>query len=115
MSDCKFISWIKPGYKLVISRDGVELVRKEEDGNVRYRTKQFTFQKPTEVTHVYQDGSRERVRYGYYESVVIDEENGHKIPSTISLAIPHVPVTEIKTLQGLRILFDEPPYFTNYD
>ena len=80
----------------------------------RYRIKQFTFQKPTTVTHVYQDGSRERITYGYYESVVIDEENGHKIPSTITLAIPHIPVTEIKTLQGLRILFDEPPYFINY-
>ena len=93
----------------------MKMIRYEgEKVSDRYITKQFTFQKPTIVTHIYQDGSRERVKYGYYESVVIDEENGHKIPSTITLAIPHIPVTEVKTLQGLRILFDEPPYFINY-
>lgn len=80
-----------------------------------YRTRQFTFPRPTTVTHVYPDGTRERVRYGFNESVVIDEENGHKIPSTITLAIPHIPVTEVKTLQGLRILFDEPAYMVNYN
>ncbi len=77
-------------------------------------TKQFTFGKPTTVTVLFPNGERKRVKYGYYESIVIDEENGHKIPSTISLAIPHIPVTEVKTLHGLRILFDEPPYFINY-
>jgi hypothetical protein len=79
-----------------------------------YITKQYVFPRPTMVTVVYPDGATKRMVYGNYEGIVIDEENGHKIPSTITLAVPHIPVTEVKTLQGLRILFDEPPYFINY-
>lgn len=115
MSACQFISWIKPGYKLVVSRDGVELVRKEDEKvDDRYITKQFVFQKVTDVTAIYQDGSHERLRFGKYEAVMIQKQNGLKIPSTISLAVPTIPVMEVETVGGVKLIFDEPPYFINY-
>lgn len=80
----------------------------------RYKIKQFVFQKVTDVTVIHPNGRSERLRFGKYEGVMICRENGHRIPSTITLATPHIPVNEVETFSGIRILFDEPPYFINY-
>lgn len=79
-----------------------------------YITKQLVFDKVTDVTAIHVDGCTERLRFGKYEAVMICKQNGLRIPSTISLAIPSIPVMEVETVGGVKLIFDEPPYFINY-
>ena len=73
--------------------------------------KQLTFPRPTIVTKIYPDGQEERIRYGYYESVMICKENGCSIAETVTLDPPTYPVIEVTCQDGSRLLFDKPWYF----
>lgn len=75
--------------------------------------RQFTFSKPTKVTHLYPDGRTERMTYGYFESVMITHENDLPVGRTVTLAMPTVPVVSLTCENGTKVLFDDPPYFIN--
>lgn len=75
--------------------------------------KQVVFPRPTTCTHVYADGSEERVRYGQYEGIKIISENGWPIQrlSKVFLNVP-IPywVSEVVKEDGTKVIFDEPFY-----
>lgn len=56
------------------------------------------------------DGREERVRYGYYESVLISHENGHPVNRCRILVVPHHPVHHVRRYDGVKIVFDAPLY-----
>lgn len=77
------------------------------------KTKQLTFPYPTICTHVYPDGTTERVKYGYFESIQIVSENGHNVNRTITLEMPtHLVLYVIKS-DGTKVIFDKPWYMIN--
>lgn len=75
--------------------------------------KQITFQAPMTCTHVYQDGSKERVRYGQYESILITHENGLVAGGNRTLAVPYYYVEEVTKIDGTVVVFDKPFYLIN--
>lgn len=77
-------------------------------------SKQLVFPWPMNVTKIYPDGRRERLRYGKYEAVMIDSENGHPVDRCKKiLTPPRSPVTEVECADKTRLVFDEPFYLTN--
>lgn len=73
--------------------------------------KQLTFPEPTTVTRKNVDGTEEKIRYGYYESVLIVKENNRPVTATITLEVSPKPVTEVECLDGSKLFFD-PPFYT---
>lgn len=76
-------------------------------------TLQYTFPRPTTVTHEYPDGRTERVRYGHFESVMYTHINDRILEQTVTLAVPYIPVTCITCENGTKIIFDQTPFYTN--
>jgi hypothetical protein len=72
--------------------------------------KQLTFPCPMTCTHIYTDGSEERVRYGQYEGIQIIEENGWDTSRTKILIVPCYLVSEVTKEDGTKVIFDEPWY-----
>ena len=71
-------------------------------------SKQITFGKPIECTHLYPDGTQERVRYGHFESILIVKENGWDALRTKILGMPRYCVEEVELVNGTKIIFDKP-------
>lgn len=73
-------------------------------------SKQLTFPHPTTVTKIHPNGTKERLRYGQYEAVIITKENGHPTDRLKILIPPTHPVTEVECEDGARLIFDKPFY-----
>lgn len=73
-------------------------------------SKQLTFPYPVEVTRIY-DGRQERLRYGYFEAVMIVKENGYPVDRCKKLIPPRHPVTEVECEDGSKLVFDKPFYY----
>jgi hypothetical protein len=72
--------------------------------------KQLTFPRVMTCNHVYPDGREEKIRYGKYECIMIDSENGWPVYRTVILIAPNYLVTEVMKTDGTKVVFDEPWY-----
>lgn len=76
--------------------------------------KQLTFSRSLTVTKIYPDGKEEKLRFGQFESVMIVKENGLDVDRCRILTPPTCPVTEVECVDGTKLVFDEPFYFTEH-
>lgn len=72
------------------------------------KSKQITFCEPTVCTHIFPDGTMGKVRYGYYESIMIVKENGWPVDRCVVLTMPTYLVQEVIKENGTKVVFDSP-------
>ena len=70
--------------------------------------KQIVFPCPMTCTHIYPDGTEEKVKYGQYESMLVVSENCWPVNRTVLLVVPSFYVTEVLKKDGTRVVFEEP-------
>lgn len=75
--------------------------------------RQLTFPRPMNCTHVYSDGTQERVRYGYFEAIQIIKMNGWDVDQLYNETVPAVVmpmyyIEEVTKADGTKVIFDEP-------